>query len=173
MSDFTIQLLAIIFGWAAVVLVAYFMVRWCFNENFSWKKVMTWVSYITAVLFAFALGYYFLPVSWQDFFGVIINHFICAAAVHALFLRSDDYLLHKHNKGIPKAKLYFGITFVYLLMALDTLVVIKLNSHVIAQIAQVAVTYLTRGAILMCLVLEIRLRGVPKPETIEEFMEDY
>lgn len=173
MSDFMLQVITVLIGWLAVVIVTYFMARWCFDYAMTWKKALIWVGYVTAGVLGSIGIFYLLPQRGQDIFNVIVAHFICAAAVHGLLLRTDDYLTQKYHKGIPKSKLYMGIISLYALMAFDSVFIIQLGSHAVAQIAQICVTYLTRGAILMCLVLEIKLRGIPKVNSMENYMEEY
>jgi hypothetical protein len=173
MSDFMLQVLIMLVSWVGVVITTYFMVRWCFDYQMTWKKILIWFGWITAGVLGSVGIFYLLPQRGQDIFNTIVAHFVCAAAVHALMLRTDDYFTKKYHKSIPAAKLYMGIIALYVLMALDAVFIIQLGSHTVAEIAQICITYLTRAAILMCLILEIKLRGTPKDSTVESYMEDY
>jgi hypothetical protein len=166
------ELTAIAVGWAAALCIAYFMVRWCFDGEFSYKKAFQWIMYVFVGIALMVVVYCFLPQRIQDIFNIVANHLMCGAAVHVLLLRADKYLEHQNGIGVAKPKLYLGTVVLYVLMALNGFFVLSFNSHFVVEIAQVAVTYLTRGAILMTLILEIKLRGKPEISTIENLMEE-
>ncbi len=166
------ELTAIAAGWAAALVIAYFMVRWCFDGEFSYKKAFEWIMYVFVGITLMVIAYCFLPERVQDIFNIVANHLMCGAAVHVLLLRADKYLIHQNGCGVPKAKLYLGTLGLYTIMALNAFLVLRFNSHFVVEIAQVAVTYLTRGAILMTLILEIKLRGKPEISTVENLMEE-
>jgi len=175
MSDFLLKFIGIIVGWSSVVAVSYLMIRWCFDIEMSWRRAGIWAAWtFTGILSSIAM-YYLLPQRMQDVFNVLFDHLICGAVLHILLLRVDDYLTITYGKGIARTKLYLGIVIIYGLMILDGLLVIQMDSHVIVNIADMAISYLTRGAILMCLALEIKLRNQPKQEpSVPNYdMEDY
>lgn len=173
MVEIITELAAIAVGWMAALVIAYCMVRWCFDGEFSYKKAFQWIMYVFVGIACMVIGYFFLPQRMQDIFNVIANHLMCGAAIHVLLLRADRYLVHQHGVGVAKTKLYLGTIALYVIMALNGFLVLRFNSHFVVEIAQVAVTYLTRGAILMTLILEIKLRGKPEISTVENLMEEF
>lgn len=175
MSDFLLKFVGVLMGWAGVVAVAYLMIRWCFDVEMSWKQVAIWAAWTLAGILSTIGMYYVLPQRIQDIFNVLFDHLICGAALQILLLRVDDYLVTVYGKGISRPKLYLGIFIIYGLMVLDGLLVIQMNSHAIVQVADMVIAYLTRGAILMCLAVELKLRNQPKSEssTHNYDMEDY
>lgn len=175
MSDFLLKFIGVLVGWICVVAVSYLTVRWCFEYEMSWRRMAIWAAWTMAGILSSIGMYYLLPQRIQDVFNVLFDHLICGAALQILLLRVDDYLMTLYGKGISRSKLYLGILIIYGLMILDGLLVIQMNSHVIVNIADMAISYLTRAAILMCLVLELKLRNQPKLESsLHNFdMEDY
>lgn len=170
MSDFLLKFIGVLFGWAGVVAVAYLMIRWCFDYEMSWRRVAIWAGWTLAGILSTIGMYYLFPQRIQDIFNVLFDHLICGAALQILLLRVDDYLITIHGDGISRSKLYLGVVIIYGLMILDGLLVIQMNSHAIVKVADMVIAYLTRGAILMCLALEIKLRNQPKKEV---FMHNY
>ena len=172
MIDFWLQLSGILVGWAITFIFAYLMVRWCLDFDMSWKKIFIWAAYMCAGIIISMILLYLLPERFRDIFNLFINYLMCGTAIHILLLRLESYLSSKYKKTIPKLKLSLSILLMYLVMAINMLVVIKLNSHVLVELSHVAVIYVLRVAILMCLVLEIKLRRIPTSAEIEDYFEE-
>ena len=41
---------------------------------------------------------------------------------------------------------------------INSLIIIKLDSHMIVEISHIVISYITRASILLCLVLEMKMR---------------
>ncbi|MFT6765561.1 MAG: hypothetical protein ACJAZS_000439 [Alteromonas naphthalenivorans] len=175
MSDFLLKFIGISIVWACIVAISYLMIRWCFDYEMSWKRVGMWATGTFVGVMASIAMYYILPQRWQDITNVLFDHLICGAALHMLLFRVDGYLINKFGSGISRSKFYLGVIIIYGFMILDGLVVIQMNSHVIVKISDMVVEYLTRSAVLMCLVLEIKFRNQPKvKDVVQDYdMEDY
>lgn len=175
MSDFLLKFLGVLIGWVCVVIIAYLTVRWCFDYEMSGRKVALWATWTFAGILSSIAMYYLFPQRIQDIFNVAFDHLICGVALTILLLRVDDYLIRKFGHGMSRLKLYGSIFMVYGLMILDAVMVIQLNSHVIVNISDMVIAYLTRAGILFCLALEIKLRNQSKhePSVSNYDMEDY
>jgi hypothetical protein len=177
MSDFLLKFIGVSIVWACIVAISYLTIRWCFDYEMSWKRFGSWAFGTFVSVISSIVAYYLLPQRWQDVCNVLFDHLICGAVLHILLFRVDSYLVNKFGSGISRPKLYLGIMIIYGIMILDALVVIQMNSHMIVKVADMVIEYLTRSAVLMCLVLEIIARNKTKKEpedSVQNYdMEDY
>lgn len=174
MSHFFLQLSVIFLSWFSVLLVTYFAVRWFSDQGLSLQKVSAWAFSIFIGIALTVLMYYFVPERYQDMFNVIAHQLACAAMVHLLLLRLDAYLRFKNHMFLSDFKLYGSVALLYFLMGLNSLVVIKLNSHILVEISQIAISYITRASILLCLIVEIKMRYAPvqKDQSVHDVFDD-
>lgn len=165
MSHFFLQLSAIFVSWFSVLLVTYFAVRWFCYQGMSWQKVSSWVFSIFIGIILTIVMYYIVPERYQDMFNVIAHQLACAAIVHLLLLRIDAYVRLTSVVFISDIKLYGAIITLYFLMGFNSLVIIILDSHTIVELSHLAISYITRASILLCLVLEMKMRYILAHQT--------
>lgn len=175
MADFFLKFIGIVIAWGAVVAFWYAMIRYFFDLEMSWKRIGIWAAWTLAGVLSTIGMYYLFPQRIQDIFNVLFDHLICGAALQILMYKVSDYLKKEFGTGIATSKLYLVIGIIYGLMVLDALLVLQLDSHTIVKMADMAVAYVTRAAILMCLALEIKLRTMTEPQSsLQSYdMEDY
>lgn len=143
--------------WVVVIVAAYAMARWCIRQHIAWQKVVQWVSLAMGTVFiGTALLYIFPQEITVPVTRIFVPFLICAVALHSLLLSIDRYMRHKHSEGIIPTRLVVAIFIIYLLALLFALALAKVATlAALINVSSIAVSYLTRIALVSLLVLEI------------------
>ncbi len=153
--------------WLLLTISGFAIARWCIKQEISWQRVVRWISVGMAVVFGSVALLYILPAHMTaPLTQVLVPNLVCAAALHALLLAIDRYMLHRYGDGIIPTRLVVALVTVYTVALLWSLAVIKLNYLPVMELSSIAVGYLTRTAIMGLLALEI-LGGRCKDTQIE------
>lgn len=150
------HLIALAVVWVLLVGVSYVMLRWCFQRQIPWVRAAHWITGAMGVVLGGMGVLYALPLSLTlPISTVIIPHGICAMALHSLLLAVDRYMRHRFGEGIIQTRLVLFIITIYAVTILGAIVLIKVNNSFLSTISSLVFDYLTRGAIMGLLVLEI------------------
>lgn len=150
------QLIALGMVWMLLVAVSWMLLRFCFNKEVSWASTARWISG-SMVFMAVAMGsLYILPESLTDPINkVLVPCSICAIAIHSLLLVFDRYVRHKYGQGFVQTRLILLIVLVYVLAIVTAIGLIKIHNSFLIDVFYMTVDYLTKGAIVALLLLEV------------------
>lgn len=156
MGAAAVNLGAIALLWVLLVVSGYVIARWCIRQEVSWQRVVRWISLAMAIVFGAVAFLYALPVKiTAPLTEVLVPNLVCAAALHALMLAVDRYMLHRYGEGIIPTRLVLAIIIIYVVAILGSVALIKINYLPLMHLSEIATGYLTRTAIVGLLVLEI------------------
>ena len=156
MGAAALHLGAIALLWVLLIVSGYTIARWCIKQEISWQRVVRWISVAMGAVFIVVALLYALPLTiTAPITQVLVPNLVCAAALHALLLAVDRYMLHRYGDGIIATRLVLGIIIIYIIAVLGSIALIKFNSLTVMHLSQIVTGYLTRTAIIGLLILEI------------------
>jgi len=159
------QLIALGVVWTLLVVTSWIMFKWCFKREISWTRAAHWITGVMGVVLVGMGIQYALPQTLTaPIAQVVIPHIVCAMALHGLLLAVDRYMRHRDGEGIISTRLVLSILLIYVFSILGAVGLIKIHTIFLTDVAEIVVDYLTTGAIVGLLVLEI-LGGRCKDQT--------
>jgi hypothetical protein len=150
------HLIALSILWGVLVASSYVMVHWCLKKNMEWVRAAQYISVAMGLVFLCVVALYLLPEAWTvPLTKVIVPRLVCAAVLHSLILAVDRYMRHRYADGIIPTRLVVSIIGIYAISLLGSFLLLKINNLLLIEISDIATDYLTKGAIVGLLFLEV------------------
>lgn len=145
---------------AAVLYVSYVGLIWFLKRPFSYQAVAQWVGFVACMALCTGFLSYFIPAHWQDLMSAALAHFGCTLAFHLLILRIEAFLREVHDYPLSKGMVYGIVIGMYVVVSVNCAVLLSLNGSwdAFAHMAQMAIEYFTRTALLLTLLLDLYRR---------------
>ena len=166
-----ILMVGVVAAVVGVLYVSYVSLVWFLNRPFSYQAVAQWISFVICMALLTGSISYFIPSHWQDLMSGALAHFGCMLSFHILILAIEGFLRESKQYEVSKSLIYTLIVIVYLVLATNCAVLIVLNGswQAFAHMAQMAVEYFTRTALLLALLIEIYARRLQQKEEFIEY----
>ena len=156
MNMFVMQVSGLVFLWMSMMGITYYMIYSLLTSSICYKKVLNWGLFLLLSALGTAFLCMFLPQHYQDMILIVFNHFTCAAALHAVFLKVNAYMHYHYQKELSIFWRYLFALVLYGGIASQAVFLIMFCPLVIKSAVIMGADYVTRTAVMMYLTLEIK-----------------
>lgn len=155
---FVAQVIGVLVLWIAMTGFSYYLLSRVLQSQapFSYKTIFWWLLFVCAGALMSALLFCVIPNNYVAMCSLILNHFTCVIAVHALFLKITAYVYTQYQKKISLLWRYLFVGVLYLILACQAILLLVYCSEYVKACVLTGVDYIVRTAVLLYLILELK-----------------